>query len=100
LPAADADGINYTVTLTAETDTTGTFSMTEDYIQGDTIGQSFSSEGTYAVIENDGQKFVALTQDAANVTYFRCDGDSAITMVSADLTPALSDLNYTLTRTK
>lgn len=100
LPAADADGVNYTVSLTAETDTTGTFSMTEDYIQGDTIGQSFTSAGTYAVIENEGQKYVALAQDAANITYFRCDGDTAITMVSADLTPAVSDLNYTLTRTK
>lgn len=100
LPAADADGVNYYVALTAESDTTGTFSMTEDYIQGDTIGQSFTSAGKYSVIENEGQKYVVLTQDAANVTYFRCDGDSAITMVSADLTPAISDLNYTLNRTK
>lgn len=98
VPGADVEGIRYTVKLTATTDTTGTYDMTEAYLQGDSIAQSFDTTGDYTVIAQEGAKYVKLG-DGAGATYFRCDADTAITMVNADLeAPVTAD--YTLARTK
>ena len=99
VPGADVEGIRYTVKLTAVNDSTGTYDMTQDYVNGTETVQSFDSKGDYVVIAKDGAKYVKIGE-GAGATYFRCDADTALTMVNVDLELPIRPADYTLTRTK
>lgn len=98
MPGADVDAVRYAVSLTTDNDSVGTYTMTTEYVQGDSITQKFDEKGDFATFTKDGSTYVKLG-DGAGATYFRCDADTAITMVNADLeAPVTGD--YTLTKTK
>lgn len=118
LPAADCAGIRYSLTLDfAGGDaaaTTGTYTLDETYLDADPAdpnaykdGQTFKSEGDFTVeaatAATAGKKYLKLVEKTADPTatpstvYFLIDAPDAITLVGADLQPAASDLNYTLT---
>ena len=96
---AKVETIRYTVKLTAVNDSTGTYDMTQDYVNGTETVQSFDSKGDYVVITKDGAKYVKIGE-GAGATYFRCDADTALTMVNVDLELPIRPADYTLTRTK
>lgn len=117
LPAADADGVRYTLKLDYSDDhnyTTGDYDLVEVYLQSDTTsfigykdGAGFKSEGDFSVIngqgENSNTKYLKLVQDVkdssagsnAGPIYFRIDNDSTLTMVNAQL-EAPTTPGYTL----
>lgn len=116
LPAADAEGIRYTLCLDYDADnnyTDGDYDLEETYLVSDTTatdgvgdGQTFKSDGNFTVgTSADGKKFLKLvpendTTDGSTL-YFLVDSDNSITLVSETLEPSVNpDLNYTLTRTK
>lgn len=98
VPGADVDAIRYAVSFTTDNDSTGTYTMTTEYVQGDSITQTFDEKGDFATFSKDGETYVKLG-DGAGATYFRCDADTAITMVNADLEASVT-ADYTLTKTK
>ncbi len=98
VPGADVDAVRYAVSLTTDNDSTGTYTMTTEYVQGDSITQKFDEKGDFATFSKDGATYVKLG-DGAGATYFRCDADTAITMVNAELEAAVTG-DYTLTKTK
>ncbi len=112
LPAADAAGIRYTLSLDY---TDGDYELTQTYLDFDSIspdgykdGQAFQSEGNFTVEDatpaTAGKKHLRLVSKAsesapADTLYFLIDSDSAITLVGADLQPSETPgLNYTLTQ--
>lgn len=112
LPAADAEGVEYTLDLKCDsTCTAGTFKLDEVYLKADSVGakkegEKFSSKGDFTVQDQNGKKYLKLVKAAANDSvespiYFLVDSDSTLTMVNQDLqvseTPGL---NYTLTLKK
>lgn len=114
LPAADCPGIQYTLKLDYEDDKNnmeGDYDLVETYLEADSVassgvknGKSFTSEGDFTVVEQNGKKYLKLVKDAkdssADATAslnFEVTNDSTLTMVNAQLEPAVSDsLNYTL----
>lgn len=119
LPAADADGVRYTLTLKYDKDDNfreGDYGMIETFVVADSTAttgykdtKSFRSEGDFTVGEKDGKKFLRLVQDVkdsqpgsnAGPIYLLADSDTTLTMVNAELQPAEnSELNYTLTLSK
>jgi hypothetical protein len=123
IPAADCDGIRYSLTLaydTAANDKEGDYSLLETYLQSDTTSttgykdlKSFKSKGDFAVIKGEGvnlgKTYLKLTQDskdseagsAAGPIYFVVDSDSTITMVNSDFEVSQTPgMNYTLTQAK
>lgn len=118
LPAADCDGIRYTLRLDYDDDKAdmdGDYKMVETYLGSDTVSASgikdlasYRSEGDFTVIDKDGKKYLKLTKDArdssADATsplYFMVESDSTIVMVNAELEPSVTGaLNYTLKRVK
>lgn len=98
VPGADVDGVHYIVTFTAESDSTGVYDMTADYIKADTIAEKFTETGRYGSFDRVGTRYVKLSGGDAT-TYFRCDGDSALTMVNSAL-EASPTADYTLMRVK
>ena len=116
LPAADCEGIRYTLSLDYSDDkncTDGDYDLTEVHLQADSTAvdgvrdsQTFRTEGDFQVKtgtpSDPSQKYIVLTPDkesdaTATPLYFLIDSDKAITLVGADLTKADSPLNYTLT---
>ncbi len=114
LPAADAAGIRYNLKLDYEDDKNnmeGDYDLVETYLVADSVatggvkdGASYKSEGDFTVVEKNGKKYLKLVKDAKDSNpnasdnlYFEVSSDSTLTMVNAELEPAVSDsLNYTL----
>lgn len=121
LPAADAEGVFYSLVLDYDDDdnyTTGDFELTQSYLMRDTVAPTALQAGLTSVAEGDFTlgtkgtaaetiKYITLTPKAKDAIgnadsaplYFLVNDDNTLTMVSADLTKAENDsLNYTLTR--
>lgn len=106
LPAADAEGVLYDLKLEYNEEGVGTYTLNETYMVADTTATNVTvaTEGDFVVENKDGKKYIALTKDATKATdeevndtiFFLVDSDSTITMVNAELEPAVTDLNYTL----
>lgn len=114
LPAADGPGIRYTLKLDYDDDKKnleGDYDLVETYLEADSTSVngikdnvSLKSEGDFTVVEQNGKKYLKLVKDvkdsnpnAASALYFEVASDSTLTMVNAELQPAVSDsLNYTL----
>lgn len=116
MPAADANGISYTIELTYDGDsnhTDGDFEMTQTYLVDDAATsksprdtETFHTEGDFTVVTpSSGGKYLKLVpenskSDADNY-YFIVTSDSTITMVDSTLKPSEnSQLNYTLYRAR
>ncbi|MDE6556081.1 MAG: copper resistance protein NlpE [Duncaniella sp.] len=116
LPAADAEGVRYTLALDCDDDCTkGDYKLVETYIKADTVSAlgykdaaSFASEGDFTVVKNGDKTYLKLVKDAkdssaqaADNLYFVVDSDSTITMTNAQFevseTPGM---NYTLQKVK
>ena len=119
LPAADADGVRYTLKLDYDDDknnTEGDYDLLEVYLVGDSTnatgykdGARFKSEGDFTVMNGTGanaaKKYIKLTQDAkdsskgsnAGPMYFLVESDSTLVMVNAELEQSvMPGMNYTL----
>lgn len=114
LPAADAEGIRYSLKLDYDDDKNnmeGDYDLVETYLLSDSLavagvrdGASYKSEGDFTVVEQGGKKYLKLVKDqedsntnAASNLYFEVSSDSTLTMVNSELQPAAnSDLNYTI----
>ena len=100
LPAADADGIQYTVVLDYDSDGGGEYDMTQIYIMADSTA-SFKTSGNFTAArdENTGKKYIKLAGDTPiDDVYFVVATDSTIVMADATLaTPDTPGMNYTLT---
>ena len=112
IPAADCDGIRYTVFLDYDdAGADGDFQLLETYIQSDStsaIGYSdiasFASEGDFTIGKQGDKTYLKLVKDkdssastADAVQYFIIDSDSTITMANSDLeTSTVPGMNYTL----
>lgn len=113
LPAADCDGVRYTLTLDYDDDSRdGDYNLVETYLQADTTEmtgykdvKTFASEGDFTVEKKGDKTYIKLVKDqkdsqagsADTPMYFVVDSNSAITMTNANLevseTPGM---NYTL----
>ncbi|MDE6042435.1 MAG: copper resistance protein NlpE N-terminal domain-containing protein [Muribaculaceae bacterium] len=123
LPAADVQGILYTVKLDFDDDhnyTDGDFVMVENYLAYDSVAASGLRDAATAYSEGDfykeskvvnGQKvdYLRLVPDAKDglgvadsaPTYFVMNADGSITLTTQDLTVStVPGLNYTLTEVK
>lgn len=113
LPAADADGVRYTLKLDYDDDAAGLskgdYDLVETYIKTDSIGTndvaSYRSEGDFTEISKEGKSYLKLVQDVKDSTpgsnagplYFYVESDSTLVMVNAELQPSETPgLNYTL----
>lgn len=122
LPAADADGIRYSLELEFDDDDNyqkGDYDLVETYLKADSTAnlgvadlKSFKSEGDFTVIKGEGadasKTYLKLVQDTkdsdqgsnSGPLYFYVENDSTLVLVGADLQPAASGLNYSLKRVK
>ncbi len=117
LPAADADGISYTLKLDYDDDKgnqAGDYDLNETVLTADSTGfqhkATYLSEGDFTVMEKDGKKYIKLVKDAkesnasaANSLTFLVSSDSTLTMVNEQTLEAAPDsvgMNYTLKLTK
>lgn len=111
LPAADADGIQYTLLLEYDVDDNfaeGDYNLTETVLTADSTsttgyvaGATTVSKGDFDVFTKDGGKYLKLTDDAneTDVMYFQVTSDSTIVMVNEELQQSvIPELNYTLTK--
>ncbi len=116
LPAADADGIRYSLKLDYDddhNDTEGDYDLTESYLVADSTAttgfrddKTYTSEGDFKVVAKNGKKYIVLSKDAkdsnANATSslaFEVTSDSTLLMVNENTFEAPADstaLNYTL----
>ncbi len=106
LPAADADGIRYTLKLDYDDDhnyTDGDYKMLQTYLKSDSVGtqdvKSIKSKGDFTVEEKDGKKYLKLVEKRSNnaPVYFWQENDSTLTMVNDSLQPAANPaMNYSL----
>lgn len=114
LPAADGPGIRYTLKVDYDDDKNnmaGDYDLIETYLAADSVAPngvkdnvSYKSEGDFTVVDQNGKKYLKLVKDAkdshpqaSSDLYFEVSSDSTLTMVNAQLEPAVSDsLNYTL----
>lgn len=108
LPAADADGVRYTLTLDYDDDDNcmkGDFDLVETNLKCDSVSgkscdaSSSKSEGDFTVIEKDGNKYLKLVKkhQAAAPMCFLVSSDSTLTMVNDSLKVSENPkLNYTL----
>lgn len=105
LPAADTEGVEYTVNFVynPDSETDGNFTMTQVYMS-ETDPATFDSKGTFAVKtgtpQSADQKYFVLAAEStpADTTYFVVTNDNTITLVGSDLTPSVTGLNYDLTK--
>lgn len=106
LPAADAEGIEYTLVLTYTGDDAGQYDMTQTYLVADTTAEAvvFTGTGDFTIGQDEatGRKYIKLAgKEASEDVYFVVATDSTITMADATLTtPDTPGMNYTLTATK
>ncbi len=119
LPAADTDGVRYTLKLEYDKDDNfkkGDYELVEQYLAADSTAvggyrdvKIFHSEGDFTVNTDQGKTVYRLIQDLkdsqagsnAGPIYFVADNDSTLTMVNADLQPAGNpEMNYTLKLSK
>lgn len=114
LPAADGPGIRYTLKLDYDDDKgnlKGDYDLVETYLEADSTSVngikdniSLKSEGDFSVVEQSGKKYLKLVMDpkdsnpkASASLNFEVTNDSTLTMVNAELQPAVTDsLNYSL----
>lgn len=105
VPAADAAGIRYTVTLTTDSTNTdtGSYNLVEAVLKGDGVSDSteIKTTGAFVVESKDGKSYLKLMPEATDSTalpiYFYIASDSTIVMVNADLQESANhELNYTL----
>ena len=112
LPAADCDGIRYTLKLDYDDDhnyTDGDYDLLETYIAADSTSalgykdlRTVKSEGDFTVVKTkDGKTGLKLVEEVrkgqqGETMYFVVDSDSTITMTNSDFETAASGLNYTL----
>lgn len=120
MPAADAEGILYTLKLDYDDDhnyTDGDFQLVETALLSDTVsamnlrtGVTSLTEGDFRIetstAEGETTSYMRLVPDAKEslgaastaTLYFIINPDKSLTMVNSDLTKAANDsLNYTLT---
>lgn len=107
LPAADTEGIEYTLHLEYDRDdnfTEGDYRMRQVYMSA-TNPTTYDTKGDFKVLkgtpQSPDQMYLQLVSDPENnapadTTYFLVSSDSTLTMVGQDLTPAVSGLNYDL----
>lgn len=118
LPAADAPGVRYALTLDYDDDKgckEGDYDLVETYLTADSTsvagvadGVTYKSEGDFTVFEKNGKKYIKLVKDAKDSNpnasdnlYFELSSDSTLTMVNSSLEPSVNtELNYTLTLAK
>lgn len=110
LPAADVDGIRYTVVFDYDDDSNGTegdFEMVETYVVADTTAASgladkasFFSKGDFTRGNSATGDYIKLVSKTGEVTYFLVTSDSTLVLVGESLQPSDSRLNYTLQRAK
>lgn len=111
LPAADAEGIRYTLSLDYDDDhgyTDGDYKLVQTYLVSDSVAKlkyrdsvSFKDKGDFTVSADSGKKVIKLTPSPKSkngeILYFLVDNDSTLTLTTADLqAPVSSDLNYSL----
>lgn len=103
VPAADADGVHYTLTLDYDDDMKdGDFDMVQTYVKTDSVGttdlKSFKSKGDFTVEDRDGVKYLKLVakRSAEAPVYLQVTNDSTLTLVNDSLQMAPSGLDYTL----
>lgn len=119
LPAADADGVRYTLKLDYDSEknnSEGDYDLVEVYLVGDSTsstgykdGARFKSKGDFSVMDgtgaNSSKKYVKLVQDAKDSSngsnggpmYFLVQSDSTLVMVNAELEESvMPGMNYTL----
>lgn len=113
LPAADTDGVRYTLTLDYDDDANdGDYKLVETYMQADTTAvtgysdvKTFTSEGDFKVIKKGDKTYIKLIKDqkdsqAGSVDtpiYFVVDSDSTITMTNDQFEVSTTPgMNYTL----
>jgi len=118
LPAADTDGIRYTLKVDYDDDsnlTKGDYDLVEEYLEANGTNSYRSikrvkSEGDFTVmtktVNGKTVKYLRLVPDAGDSDaeagtepmYFRVDSNGSITMVNSDLKASTNPgLNYTLT---
>lgn len=114
LPAADVEGVRYTLTLDYDNARRGDYDLYQTYLAVDTLAPggyknltSFKSEGDFTVESKDVNgttvKYLRLVPDAkesagdTTILYMLIPNDSTLTLVGADLQPSTSlGLNYDL----
>lgn len=106
LPAADAYGVRYTLTLDFDDEKNGgDYDLVQTYFNVDSTGivdvASFVSEGDFTTGKTAaGTDYINLGK-GAEAMYFVVEGDSAIVMTDATYTPAATPgMNYTLKAAK
>lgn len=120
LPAADAEGILYTLRLDYDDDhnfTDGDYDLTQTALVSDSTAMAVVNDGPVNFTEGDFRiqsknvngtdtRYIRLVPKAKkslgaadnSTLYFLVNGDNTLTLVNADLTKAANDsLNYTLT---
>lgn len=112
LPAADADGMRYTVTMDYKDADKGTFTMQQTALTADegtatgyTDGASFDYKGDFTIDTKDDVKYIKLTGTMGEEAqtedfYFVIDNDSTITFTGNKPEKIDSPLNYTLSLVK
>lgn len=107
LPAADAEGINYLLTIQEQdNDSIGDYTLTMTYIgTKDGKNQTMTSKGKGNVMKgvpgnNNIIVYQLIPEDGGETMNFIAEGDSALTMVGKDFKKAMSKLNYTLKKMK
>lgn len=112
VPAADCDGVRYTLKLDYDDDhnyTDGDYDLVQTYIAADSTSalgykdiRTVKSEGDFTVIKTkDGKTGLKLVEEVrrgqqGETMYFVVDSDSTLTMTNSDFETAASGLNYTL----
>lgn len=116
LPAADCDGVRYTLALDYDHhDNDGDYHLVETYLKADSVAAlgykdvaTFASEGDFTVVKQDGKTYLKLVKDVKDSSAkavaslnFLVDSDSTITLVNDQLQPSENPaLNYTLSIAK
>ncbi len=106
LPAADADGVRYTLLLDYDDNTGGDYEMVQTYFATDSTGvcdiATFATEGDFTTGKTAaGTDYIKLSGDGAGELYFVAATDSTMVMTDASLTPvATPGMNYTLKAAK
>ncbi|MDE6238885.1 MAG: copper resistance protein NlpE N-terminal domain-containing protein [Muribaculaceae bacterium] len=101
IPAADCDGIWYTLQLND-----GKYDMIETYFALDTTANlgidellSVKSDGTYETVVNNGTNYLKLTpsvNDSSASDYYFLNGDSTLVLVNAEFELPSTPDYYTL----